>query len=255
MSNNILFVFEGTRTEPKVFDRVKDLYFKDDNPVIFYSFFDAELFQLCQKIKEDEYIDLIELLKDRHKDNHEIDDIEFSEIYLFFDHDAHSHPELTQKEYYDELKSLFDIFDNETEQGKIYISYPMIEAFKDCKTLEEDDLECSCFQSISDNVNYKELAAERSDFNIRDKDQWDKLIGISYLRALKLVDAVFDSSEFNLIPQGSIYEHQYVKHVSKLNEIMILSAIPLFLLDYYGQSLYREFNISELNIYCKYFCV
>lgn len=139
MPNNILLVFEGSRREVMIFNKVRELFFKNSTATFFYSYFDAEVFQLCQKIIDDEFLDLIEILRERAPNDSELLTREFSEIYLFFDHDGHSHPEVTSREYYLELKKIFTVFNNETEQGKIYLSYPMIEALIDCGPLSDEE--------------------------------------------------------------------------------------------------------------------
>lgn len=257
MSNNILLVFEGARSETIIFKKVIELFFKNNNSTFFYSYFDAEVFQLCKKIMDDKYIDLLELLRERHQDNEIIIDKEFSEIYLFFDHDAHSHSEVSKSQYYLELKRLINTFDNETEQGKIYLSYPMIEALRDCRPLiEGEENICDCFQSITENINYKKMVHERSIFNIKEIESWYTVIGINYLRACKLID--IDISEqkehYKLITQLELYVSQYKKHIKKRSEVLILSAIPFFIMDYFGQLLFKKINFSKINVYCKYFC-
>ncbi len=50
---------------------------------------------------------------------------QIAEIYLFFDYDKHASNSSDEK-----IKKMLEVFDNETEKGKLYISYPMIEAIK-----------------------------------------------------------------------------------------------------------------------------
>lgn len=59
---------------------------------------------------------------------------DFSEIYLIFDFDCQA------PQYDDEkLQIMLDFFDNETEHGKLYINYPMIESFKHFKSIPDLD--------------------------------------------------------------------------------------------------------------------
>lgn len=56
----------------------------------------------------------------------------FSAVYLVFDFEPHY-----QKYSDDTIKNLLNTFDNETELGKLYINYPMVEAFYDFETLPD----------------------------------------------------------------------------------------------------------------------
>ena len=55
---------------------------------------------------------------------------DFSEGYLFFDYDGHQ-KNLSKYDEKDALEQMLMSFDNETENGKLYISYPMVEALRD----------------------------------------------------------------------------------------------------------------------------
>ena len=79
--------------------------------------------------KVDEDLDTFNLLKERSLLNKEIlnefNRNDFAEIYLFFDYDGHSTLANDSK-----LESMLRFFNEETFVGKLYISYPMVEALK-----------------------------------------------------------------------------------------------------------------------------
>ncbi len=258
MSARILLVFEGARTEPAIFNKVREHFFSRENSSLIYSCFDAELYQLCQQVKEDEFVELIELLRERDSGNQELLNNEFSEIHLFFDHDAHSHPELNREEYHKMIEEILVIFDNETENGKLYLSYPMIEAIRDCRLLPDEGYECSCFQDISENTDYKTLVGERTTFNPGNKEEWLDIIGINYVKAKRLVDdsiePISNYDEISLYTQEGIYAAQYEKHISTRHEVMILSAVPFFILEYFGRPLFESIPFDRIDISCRYFC-
>lgn len=94
---------------------------------------------LWKQIQKDEYeTDLIELIREYNKDaaeklkGYSRDD--FSEIYLFFDYDGHNcNLSATDPDGTAVLGEMLETFDNETELGKLYINYPMVEAIRDNK--------------------------------------------------------------------------------------------------------------------------
>jgi len=128
--NNILFVFEGEVTEPAILDSLEKYFFPKTENAIIHAVFGAEIFQLAQKLQKDEFLDLPGILKEEKRvkwnsilDGYTSDD--FSAIYLFFDHDGHSHTnsgELSQEEYTDMLDRMLNYFDNETDHGKLFLS-------------------------------------------------------------------------------------------------------------------------------------
>jgi DNA-directed RNA polymerase beta subunit len=50
--NNILFIFEGEVTEPRILDNLKKVFFSEKSNKVFYAVYGAEIFQLAQKVKE-----------------------------------------------------------------------------------------------------------------------------------------------------------------------------------------------------------
>jgi len=124
--SNILFVFEGESTEDKLVKSFMKFFFKEKT-VIKYAFC-AEIYQLHKAISKDPDLDTFSLLKDKPLNKevlNEYDRNDFAEIYLFFDYDGHS--TLADD---NSLELMLKIFDEETESGKLLISYPMVESIK-----------------------------------------------------------------------------------------------------------------------------
>ena len=95
--------------------------------------FCGEIYQLYKQLhKEDFAVDIVSLLKDRSEKNRQeldsYDNDSFSYIYFFFDYDAHA-----TKADDSQVAELIQFFDNETENGKLFISYPMVEAIRHYK--------------------------------------------------------------------------------------------------------------------------
>src|SRR5690606_18858253 len=88
--------------------------------------FCAEIYQLHRALVDDEDLDTFSLLKDIPNNKEILKDFtrdDFAEIYLFFDYDGHSTLASDNA-----LFEMLDIFDEETDLGKLYISYPMVES-------------------------------------------------------------------------------------------------------------------------------
>ncbi|MDE6770727.1 MAG: hypothetical protein K2J78_13470 [Muribaculaceae bacterium] len=124
-----LFIFEGARSEDKYVEKLERNFLGERHAI--KCVFDAEIYQLYRAIKnEDGFpIDIVSLLKDRTAENAEIlkdySRDSFAYIYLFFDYDGHS--TLADD---DKIREMLSFFSDETEEGKLYISYPMVEAIR-----------------------------------------------------------------------------------------------------------------------------
>ena len=85
---------------------------------------------LWKKLEADDFeTDIIEVLRESSKELQKLLEglsrEDFSEVFLFFDYDAHQ-TNLGNADGQDALKQMLESFDNETENGKLYVSYPMV---------------------------------------------------------------------------------------------------------------------------------
>ena len=61
----------------------------------------------------------------------------FSQVFLFFDYDFQNR--IGAQKVNNILDEMLDFFDDETENGKLYINYPMIESLKYTKEIPDAD--------------------------------------------------------------------------------------------------------------------
>ncbi|MDR3337849.1 MAG: hypothetical protein LBT16_11680 [Treponema sp.] len=268
MSSIILLVFEGERTEPDIFNSIEKHFFDvSSGKTILRSSFKGEIYQLWKRIKDDEYFDTIELIKERDESIKDINRKQVSEIHLFFDHDAHSHMDsMPQAEYDKILFGMLNTFGDENELGKLWISYPMVEAIKHCKKNPND-----CFKDgavkISENTKYKDLVGHITDFqNIKkiNRGDWIYLIAINMQRAYclimndyKLIDDYNEIKawfENNTTIRIIIHEKQIEKFINPKSEVAVLSPFPFFLLNYFGNPLFNEVKALDIIKNCSFYC-
>ena len=142
----------------------------------------------------------------------------------------------------DAVAQMLENFDNETENGKLYVSYPMVEALRDYKTgiCGEKD---TCHVAVGEMKNYKNISAARSanpQFKDYDYEIWKDIIDVFAMKVSCLFGAV-DTLEYEryseMVDPYAIYSREKTK---TLNEtVFVLSAFPEFLVDYYGGKLWR----------------
>lgn len=131
----ILLLVEGKRIEPKLFQHFYNLYEIRNLKIVSYC---ANLYALYHRLKSDyadangnieyEFIDLPLFINDylQLEGDDRLDKNNFREILLVFDFDPQD-PSYTREK----LLELLMNFSNSTENGKLYINYPMVESYKD----------------------------------------------------------------------------------------------------------------------------
>ena len=196
--------------------------------------------------------DLVELLRERSIENAELlrnyNRNSFAYIYLFFDYDAHS--TLASD---DKIMEMLNFFDNETENGLLYISYPMLEAirhYRDMQSFKElivkckrtncpykndcDEVEACLKEPHYKNVSASECQPQLTNINKYTKDVWQELIRAHVSKMNYLVHDVFDLPK-QIESQSEIFSKQLEKYINhKCPEVAVLSAFPIYVLDYYG---------------------
>jgi hypothetical protein len=238
MSNKILFVFEGKTPEKHIVTSLKN-YFLNENDII-ECVFGAEIYQMYNEISNDEDLDTFSLIKNiNDKNKIELKNykrIDFSQIYLFFDYDGHS-----SKASDDDLIDMLDFFNEETEKGKLYLSYPMVESLRHySENITFKDLIVSC----KVNVNYKNIVHENGDskykqFSKYTIENWSFLISEHLKKMNFIVNDIFTLPE-NIYNQKLIFENQIEKFIEPSLVVSVLSAFPVFIHDYYGNKEIRN---------------
>jgi len=246
MSKVILLVFEGKRTEPNIYNSLKQYFLNDDKRTVIYATFNTVIYKLYNDVLKkygDFNFDLIEELKLNNSSiPDEIVRKNVAEIYLVFDYDGHASNASDEK-----LKEMLKYFDNETENGKLYISYPMVEAIKHLKSdipFHETTAEAK------KNIQYKKRVNRECDECYKQPWQQSHWTVIIYEHCSKLNFITTDSYVFphRTFEQLEVFEAQLEKYITPANQIAVLSAFPVLLLDYYGaKGLYNKIS-SQLTM-------
>lgn len=240
------FIVEGKVREPLIIDNISKIFFAHGNFKIITLPAGKNIYMLWKQLKEDDFdTDIIEVLREEHKELEEqlagLGRDDFSEVYLFFDYDGH-HNNLGENEGNDVLHQMLISFDNETENGKLYISYPMVEALRDF-TAGVCGEKTDCFALIEELGDYKSESAERSSypqFNMYTFNIWKDVIDVFAMRLSCLMSQAktitYNQYENNISPHEIL---QLEETEIQKNRVFILSAFPEFLLDYFGIKLWR----------------
>lgn len=240
------FIVEGEAREPLIIDNISKVFLAHVNFKIITLPAEQNIYMLWKKLKEDDFdTDIIEVLREEHEELKEqlegLNRDDFSEVYLFFDYDGHQN-NLTEDDDSDALEQMLLSFDNETENGKLYISYPMVEALRDFA-----EGKCGktgqCFVSIAEMGKYKFVSAERSfhpQFKDYDITVWKNLIEVFAMRVSCLINRDSTIAYEQYIEEVNPFElYKMEKDEIQEQRVFTLSAFPEFLVDYFGVRLWR----------------
>ena len=214
----ILFVFEGGKAEPTVFDSIGKLFLPNEELCVVKCRHDLPT--LYSNLRANGY-DLFRSLPFEDNGIIKVNNI---------------------------LDEMLDFFDDETENGKLYINYPMIESLKYTKEMPDADYwkyvatrdECAkhLFKGKAERFAYAQAKAFRFiDLDKTDKEtvknNWESLKIQNVCKAHYLVSGCNTiPSEKSTINQKSIFEAQKDKYVNTDEMVSILNSFPIFLYDY-----------------------
>ena len=274
--SNILFIVEGAKDEPRYIDQFiqyhKEVMEQNGNyvsPIIVQSY-GTLIYDLYKKIsshpEEDEFETipvLLDILKSKSI-NYDLEDYEnFSDIFLFFDLDAHYYCKRRDRNdiLYDNMEVLLSFFNESTEKGKLLISYPMFEALKcfNDDFINESNVLCHLFDiyevekkgsRTTFKKKYKCISSDSYKNSDYSKEKIEKLVQYFILCSLYLVENATDISN-----SETIFIKQYEKLINLKEQVLILSAFPHFIIDIFGIERYCEIrdwtftlkNISEYS--------
>lgn len=250
-----LFVFEGKRREPDLFRAMKQLFFAEDDTL--EAIYDCDIYALYSQMKElGPGADVILALKEHYQGREDSPVLEglkasdFSEIYLFFDFDFQD--ENRSVEQLDsQLMEMLSMFSNETEGGKLYVNYPMVESIAYTKLLPDRNYwqytvcrsECHQFKRIVHEFSsYKNFDFILKTQSPEARTNWLNLVTQNVAKANYLCNGVvgIDLIDVGFISQVNILAGQERGYTfSDPCRVSILNSFPIFLYEYYGEKIFR----------------
>lgn len=245
---NIAVIVEGENREPAIVRNMQSFFFKGEQIKIITLPAAQNIYMLWKILKEDDFeTDIIEILRESsEKSAEELRDFsrdDFSEIYLFFDYDGHQMNLPAEENGETVLDEMLRSFDNETENGKLYLSYPMVEALRDI-----GERGCAgvtgCEISLTECEEYKRSSAENirtSQISHYQFSDWETALDFFAMRVSCLFEReeVFTYQDYKrIVSPLEIYRKQ--RERLRDDRIFVLSAFPEFLLDYQKGSFWRS---------------
>ena len=275
---NILFIVEGERLEPEVISRMGEVYgLRCDITSIC-----TNIHILYQQLKKDEgYSDVIAVLREilrsrlaslaslktskeqKRKNQRTQEDLAklerpFASVYLVFDSELHhrSNDTLAPLEVIEnnvaELKEMLEFFDNETDQGKLYVNYPMMESYRDCDDFFDDGykdrlVSLDILFGRTPARGYKALVAARKLANVRSKQlseaQFNRLTCMNVFKLNWMKNYIWSKPQYDeFLEQSSQNVILELEHAScrNLKAVAVLNTLLFFIIDYKGRDFYEK---------------
>ena len=240
------FIVEGAAREPQIIDNIEKLFFSHGNVKIITLPAGENIYMLWKKLKADDFdTDIIEVLREGNEDIRKqligLSRDDFSQVFLFFDYDMHQN-NLSKDDDTDVVARMLESFDNETENGKLYISYPMVEALRDYKPGVCGEKK-TCYVSVEKMKEYKNSSSVRSAnprFKEYDFEIWKDIIDVFAMRISCLFRST-DTLEYEKYLEIASPDGIYLMENMEMQRkgVFVLSAFPEFLVDYFGVKLWR----------------
>lgn len=247
MKSKILLIVEGEVDEPRILGNESHglLSLIGANYEIIP--FANPIYELYEAYKNNEYDDLVSYLrlkKGLKLDDNILSKNAFSAIYWVFDFEPQDHKYTDKK-----IKELLSIFDNETELGKLYINYPMVEAYYDLESLPDP------------NYNDKTVSLK----GLNGKTYKKKVNMTTCLKKNKITKKdlcyiiMHNYNKAKLITNTSAEYLNYfdvldsqLKLKQKENKIYVLSTFPLMLIDYNFEKTMEILKIKLKNKFIEF---
>jgi hypothetical protein len=265
----ILFIFEG-KDDKTYFESIKRLFFPEKSET-FLCTYNSNIYSLYTKLKDHDAlngtleVDTVSVFKEilTEKGDNTLKDIredEVSEIYLFFDYDFQEKSR-TLEENNKRLSEMLDYFTDETDNGKLYINYPMVESLRYTKELPDNNYwsytvsrqkcqeesfkhQVHEFSFYKSNLEYLVLTIKPADDETKihqkadtAKTNWQHLVTMNTSKANYICNDKNELPE-EVNSQKEIYDNQLAKYVDTEEcKVAILNAFPIFLFDYFGKKI------------------
>ena len=264
--DKILFIVEGKVAEPKVINSILRSMGYQENQIYSYKTNIYSLYSHLMKEYGDEkdydlfsFICELELQKDK-KDQDSIVQArrnEFSAIYLFFDLDAHNIPGGSKfsgqrpdvKGNIEKVQKLVETFDNESELGKLYISYPMVESLTMYHRICYDKI---CFYKFKAGTNKSkngkkfkticngDIRSHLLSDEFSEKDiEWLKIYHLLLCREIFEIDIVDYQTFRSLVETRTVLSKQY-ESVESNELIYVYSGIAEWVLNYIKEDVFPD---------------
>ena len=247
-----LFIVEGEDKEKTVVHSLMSSLGELSGLEIHIVSVSANIHMLYQKVKENNYfldvVDTICGLETTTEEDKKIltEEGPFAYRYLVFDLDL-QHYDLSRKENIQrglaEAEEMLLYFQNETDEcgGKLYINYPMIESYRDCKSTFEKEFASKDIE-IEKCVDYKRIVGERGNnrnINSYSYDDYTDLISMNLYKLHWITKGNWSKMEYqqyrDTVRTNLLFNREKLSIIND-GMIKVINTLMMFPIDYRGNT-------------------
>jgi len=230
--SKILILVEGAKTDLKLMKHLLSIYgITNDHEIVSYN---SKIYALYEEMFHDndpESMDLLQVLKERESDpeRKKIFDQFYSDILLIFDLDPQDQDFSATK-----IKEMLTHFNESTEYGKLYLNYPMVEAFYHMSSIPDphynsrvvslDELQNHTYKA---RVNRENRNHDPRKFAVN-KEECDIVIQQNIEKAHHIIGS---APSFSLPDAKKIFHEQHML-LHTQNLLSVLCTCVFFIFDY-----------------------
>lgn len=256
MAKKFLLIVEGESEEPAFFEQ---LFKKCNSGEEFAIFTYKTNIHVLAHILATEYpsfdtdeIDIRQILAFREKDEKGklILTDTYTDVYLIFDFDPqHNAP------YFGMVKRMLNYFDNPTDQGKLYINYPMLQSYKHFANLPDHTFAKRFFDYSDSSVSsYKELVDRVSRYKDVRHYNYNTFysLAVHHLRKLNYIltgsFSVLTKDEYLNIHFVGVYDYE-VDLFKRQRMVSVLNTCIFVLCDFAPTRFFRFIKTRAAELY------
>ncbi|MDE6031440.1 MAG: hypothetical protein K2G32_07465 [Oscillospiraceae bacterium] len=227
----ILVLVEGEKTDVRLMERLFNIYgIEKSHQIVSYN---TNIYMLYKEMFRDnapENIDLLQMLKERERDPQKkiIFDQHYSDILLIFDLDP-------QDRYFspESISKMMEYFVESSDMGKLYINYPMVEAFYHIKSIPDIEFN-SRYATMEElrNHKYKMRVCEESPYRSYDNLDKSKCNMLIHQNIEKGYVLCGDTSKEVIVPDSDEILSSQLNLIEKEQKVAVLCTCIYYIVEY-----------------------
>lgn len=254
LNNKVLFIVEGDSDEVKFLKKLyKTCYAQQEFEIYSYK---TNIHILAQVLYNDypdfdeDEVDIKLVLRSLEDDSRKRDILnqKYRDVFLIFDFEPqHDHP------HFDTVRRMLAFFSDSTNQGKLYINYPMMQSFKHLTSLPDD-----CFKDrlVTQDQweNYKELVGDESNFTDLTQYTYITFVSLAVHHLKKAYYIVSNKYEFpaawicNPWPSLELFDKQH-QHYQLFRKLYVVNTCIFLLFEFSPLQFFHQITTNKDKFY------
>ncbi len=232
--SKILMLVEGAKTDVKLMNHLLNIYgISTNHTIVSYNTNIYTLYNEMFRENAPEEIDLLQMLKEHEQDPEKklVFDERYSDILLIFDLDPQDPGFSAEK-----IKRMSEYFVESSDMGKLYINYPMVEAFYHMKSIPDPEynlryatMEELQAKEYKQRVNAENRNHDYTKFAI-DKPECDTVIRQNIEKGLLITD---NNAESELpLPDSDKILNAQLCTIKNEQRMLVLCTCAFYIVEY-----------------------